>query len=39
MPEIRSLVAIEEERGKRVFRLTSVADLDNFSLPEPDNSD
>ena len=33
MPHIRSLVAMEEERGKRVARLTSVSDLENFSLP------
>jgi adenylate kinase family enzyme len=30
MPEIRRLVALEEQRGKRVFRLNSVADLDGF---------
>jgi hypothetical protein len=38
MPQIRSLVALEEQRGKRVFRLASVSDLDNFGLPEPGNS-
>ncbi|MEA2561124.1 MAG: hypothetical protein QOH06_2628 [Acidobacteriota bacterium] len=30
MPEVRSLVGLEERRGKRVFRLTSVEDLDGF---------
>ncbi|HUC65074.1 MAG TPA: hypothetical protein VMA53_06590 [Stellaceae bacterium] len=30
MPEIRSLVAAEELRQKRVFRLTSIDDLDRF---------
>jgi adenylate kinase family enzyme len=30
MPDIRRLVAIEEQRGKRVFRLNSIADLDGF---------
>jgi adenylate kinase family enzyme len=30
MPEIRRLVALEEQRGKRIFRLSSVADLDGF---------
>ena len=30
MPEIRRLVALEEQRGKRVFRLDSIADLDGF---------
>jgi adenylate kinase family enzyme len=30
MPDIRRLVAIEEQRGKRVFRLNSIADLDAF---------
>jgi adenylate kinase family enzyme len=38
MPEFRRLVAMEEERGKHVFRLGSVSDLQNFSLPEPGNS-
>jgi adenylate kinase family enzyme len=38
MPEIRKLVAMEEVRGKRVFRLASVPELDNFSLPDPGNS-
>jgi adenylate kinase family enzyme len=38
MPEIRRLVAREEERGKRVSRLASVADLENFSLPGSGNS-
>ena len=31
MPKIRRLVALEEQRGKRVFRLGSVADLDGFT--------
>jgi hypothetical protein len=30
IPEIRRLVALEEQRGKRVFQLGSVADLDGF---------
>ena len=30
MPEIRRLVAGEETRGKRVYRLTAVAELDAF---------
>ena len=30
MPEIRRLVALEEQRGKRIFRLNSIADLDEF---------
>lgn len=30
MPEIRRLVALEEQRGKRVFRLVSIAELDGF---------
>lgn len=30
MPELRSLVEGEKRRGKRVFRLTSVEDLDGF---------
>jgi adenylate kinase family enzyme len=30
MPEIRRLVALEEQRGKRIFRLGSIADLDGF---------
>ena len=30
MPEIRALVEREEGRGKRIFRLTSVEDLDGF---------
>jgi hypothetical protein len=30
MPEIRRLVALEEQRGKRIFRLGSVSDLDGF---------
>jgi adenylate kinase family enzyme len=30
MPEIRRLVTLEEQRGKRVFRLNSIADLDGF---------
>lgn len=31
MPEIRKLVALEEQRGKRIFRLGSMADLDGFA--------
>jgi adenylate kinase family enzyme len=38
MPEVRRLVAVEEARGKRVSRLASVSDLENFGLPEPGNS-
>jgi adenylate kinase family enzyme len=38
MPDIRRLVAIEEERGKNVSRLASVPDLEGFSLPEPGTS-
>ena len=38
MPEIRRLVAVEEGRGKGVFRLASVTDLRTFSLPESGNS-
>ncbi len=38
MPEIRSLVAREEQRGARVFRLASVSELDKFRLPDPGNS-
>lgn len=38
MPEIRRLVELEENRGKRVFRLASVSELDKFGLPEPGNS-
>jgi adenylate kinase family enzyme len=30
MPEVRRLIALEEQRDKRVFRLGSVADLDAF---------
>ena len=30
MPEIRRLVALEKQRGKRVFRLSSIAELDGF---------
>ena len=30
MPEIRRLVALEEQWGKRIFRLGSIADLDGF---------
>jgi adenylate kinase family enzyme len=33
LPEIRRLVALEEARGKRVVRLGSVDDLDNFDNP------
>jgi hypothetical protein len=32
MPEIRQLVANEKQQGKRVFRLSSVADLDGFEI-------
>jgi adenylate kinase family enzyme len=32
MPEIRQLVALEEQRGKRVFRLGSISDLDGFAF-------
>jgi adenylate kinase family enzyme len=32
MPKIRQLVATEEQRGKQVFRLRSVADLDGFEI-------
>jgi adenylate kinase family enzyme len=42
MPEIRRLVALEEQRGKRVFRLGSVVDLDGFdrlSLTQPTPGD
>lgn len=38
MPQIRRLVAAEEERGKPVLRLVSVADLESFGLPGPGNS-
>jgi hypothetical protein len=30
MPEIRRLVALEEQGGKRIFRLSSISDLDEF---------
>jgi adenylate kinase family enzyme len=30
MPEVRRLVSLEEQRGKRVFRLSSIAELDGF---------
>jgi hypothetical protein len=30
MPEIRRLVGREEQQGKRIVRLVSVADLDGF---------
>jgi adenylate kinase family enzyme len=30
MPQIRSLVACEEKRGKRIFRVNSVEELDGF---------
>jgi hypothetical protein len=30
MPEIRRLVSLEEQRGKRVYRLSSIAELDGF---------
>jgi adenylate kinase family enzyme len=33
MPEIRQLVAMEEQRGKRVVRLGSIEDLDGFGGP------
>ena len=32
MPEIRELAAIEQRKGTRVYRLSSVAQLDNFAL-------
>lgn len=35
MPEIRALVADEERRGKRIFRLTSLEERDGF-LSRPD---
>jgi adenylate kinase family enzyme len=38
MPEIRARVSEEEKRGKRVSRLASVSDLDNFGLPDAGNS-
>jgi adenylate kinase family enzyme len=38
MPEIRSAIAEEEQRGARVFRLASVSELDKFHLPDPGNS-
>jgi adenylate kinase family enzyme len=31
MPEIRRLVALEEQGGKRIFRLGSISDLDEFA--------
>jgi adenylate kinase family enzyme len=31
MPEIRRLVAREEEQGKQIFRLASLSDLDGFA--------
>ena len=31
MPDIRRIVALEEQQGKRVFRLGSIADLDGFA--------
>jgi adenylate kinase family enzyme len=37
MPEIRRLVRLEEERGKRVFRLETLTAVDEFpQLPAPD---
>lgn len=30
MPEIRRRVALEEQRGKRIFRLNSIGDLEGF---------
>jgi adenylate kinase family enzyme len=30
MPEIRRIVAFEKQRGKQVFRLSSIAELDGF---------
>jgi hypothetical protein len=30
MPEVRRLVTMEEQRGKRVVRLGSIADLEGF---------
>ena len=38
MPEIRRLVAGEEKLGKRVVRLASVSDVENFRLPGLGNS-
>jgi adenylate kinase family enzyme len=35
MPEIRSRIVVEEQRGKRVFRLTSLEELNSF-LDRPD---
>jgi adenylate kinase family enzyme len=32
MPEIRRLATLEEHRGKRVFRLSSLSELDTFDL-------
>jgi adenylate kinase family enzyme len=32
MPEIRQLVALEEQQGKRIFRLASISDLDRFEV-------
>ena len=31
LPEIRALVATEEQRGKRVARINSVSELDEFA--------
>jgi hypothetical protein len=30
MPEIRTLIGLEEKRGKRVFRIGSVGELKGF---------
>jgi adenylate kinase family enzyme len=38
MPEIRRLVAMEEACGKRVSRLASVSEIENFSLQERGSS-
>jgi adenylate kinase family enzyme len=35
MPEIRRLVAMEEECGKRVSRLAAVSELEQFALADP----
>jgi adenylate kinase family enzyme len=35
MPEIRGLIAREEQQGKRIFRLGSVPDLDTFEASLP----
>lgn len=38
MPDIRRLIAEEERRGKRVYRLASPSDVENFGLPDLGNS-